>query len=172
MKLPIISLVLLLSAAGQTGAQTRVGRFDRLPGDPLLAIIDRVPSFAGMWIDSARIFHGSLTDLKDSLSLRLMLQVYASPRGSLHGEESRVQGIVIERAKYTYAQLFDWKCTIEKAVAALDAFQGGGISQRTNTVHIGVVTPEAIEQARVIVRRLGIPLDALDVELEDRISSG
>jgi hypothetical protein len=39
-------------------------------------------------------------------------------------------------------------------------------------VHIGVVTPEAIEQAREIVRCLGIPLDALDVELEGRISSG
>lgn len=170
MRLPLVSLVLLLSAAGQAGAQVRVGRFDRLPGDPLLVIIDRVPSFAGMWLDSDRNFHGSLTNLNDSSKLREMLEVYQSDRNKRYGRQPGDKGIIIEKANYSYAQLFDWKCTIERAVLGVDGFQSGGISEPANKVHIGVVFPGAIDKVRQIVKGLNIPLNALAVELEGRLS--
>jgi len=124
----------------------------------------------GVWFDTDGEFHASLTNLNDSARLKVVLDSVFPNRRRDYNDPPPKKGIIIEKAKYSYATLDDWKCKIERQSIKFAGFQSGGVRIQTNQVDIGVFKPEAIKKVRKIVRGLNIPLDAVNVELEEKMS--
>jgi len=124
-------------------------------------IVDVVPSYAACWFDKKREIHASLVNLSDSSRLRALLDSL-EPIGFAGDPRWRPKKIIIiEKARYTYTQLDDWRRKIaRKAVGAKD-FGGVGIRPNENRIRVVVLKGETIEKVRRIVKSLGIPDDAV-----------
>ena len=164
----VFAAALLALTFTRLDAQNGAPTYGRSRSDPLIGIINQVPSFSGMWLDKEGNFHGSLTDLNDSTRLRPLLAEFI-------GDSRRAfllkpgKGIVIERAKYSYAKLYEWQCAIERLMGSVDGFQSIGVRERENQVHIGVIKPAVIDKVRQIVKSLKIPDDAVHIEVEGQV---
>jgi hypothetical protein len=161
-----ISILAFISAAPLL-AQTP-NTYGRTRYDPLVAIINQVPSFGGMWWDKEGNFHGSLANLNDSSKLRTLLDHFMEDRRRAYLLKADKR-IIVDEARYSYAQLYKWQCQIEGLSIGVDGFQSIGVREDANQVHVGVIKPEAIEKVLGVVRSLKIPLDAVIVEVEGKI---
>jgi len=156
--------ILFTVAAENVGGQAATSLWGHPRNDPIIGIIAQVPSYGGMWVGPGGYLHGSLANLDDSTKLRAILtKLVSSPSWSRFQHAEPGYGIVIEKARYSYAQLTQWERKIENSAPALT---GIGVDEKMNRLAIGVETVAAIKQTRRIVARLGIPLDAVMIRQE------
>jgi hypothetical protein len=142
-------------------AQTASPLWGHPRNDPIIGIIAEVPSYGGMWVGPGGYLHGSLTNLGDSSKLLAILTKFVSePSRSFLKHPGSDYGIVIEKARYSYAQLTEWERKIENAAPALTSI---GVDEKMNRLDIGVETVAAIKQTHGIVARLGVSLDAFTI---------
>jgi hypothetical protein len=160
---------LALFLAPQLAAQTPQNRYYLTRNDPTLRLIDAVPSYSARWFDREGEFHASLVNLRDSSRLRVLIDSIEPNRFAGEPRPHPSKGIIIEKARYSYVQLFNWKCELGKASIGVIGFQGIGVSGRTDQVRMGVTKPEAVEKVRRIVKSLKIPLNAVRIEVEEEM---
>jgi hypothetical protein len=156
-------LIALLLAGGATelSAQPASPLWGHPRNDPIIGIIAQVPSSAGMWVGPGQHLLGALTNLEDSTKLRgILTRFVASPNRSFLQRDEPGYGIVIEKARYSYAQLTEWAHKLEGVTPSLT---GIGVDEMKNRVGIMVGTDAAVAQTRTVVARLAIPMDAVTI---------
>jgi hypothetical protein len=153
--------ILLAGSAENVSSQAATSLWGHPRNDPIIGIIAQVPSYGGMWVGHGNYLHGSLTNLDDSTKLRAILTKYVSdPKRSFLQRTGTDYGIVIEKARYSYAQLTEWEKKIESVAPALTSI---GVEEMKNTLEIDVATDAAVAQTGIIVARLRIPPDAVNI---------
>jgi hypothetical protein len=116
----------------------------------------RIRGFGGIWVDSIST-HVNLMKLRDSTLARGVLWKY--PR------------IVFHQGKYDFIQLNIWQHAIAREFLAANPEAGlsHGIGHKQNRIHFEVYGQQSKKDLLLIVRRLRIPRDAVDVEIGEPI---
>jgi hypothetical protein len=129
-----------------------------------------VPSYAGLWIDSAGNLHALIVDLRDSARLRSRVEPMIATI-TQSGEMARAnhsRHVIIEKATFDMRQLLAWKRQFFFAVKEMPSFSGIGISQRHNVVAVSFDDQGDVERIRTQLARLGVPKNAVRVELKGK----
>ena len=127
----------------------------RSTDDALLALAARIPGFAGLWRDEARL-HVALTDARDSLQASSVLKANTQEWGT-------VDALVFHDAEFTFTELYEWRNRLLRVpnlpgIVYLDA------DERQNRVVIGVASSSEVGALRSAVA-LFMPGEALAIRV-------
>jgi hypothetical protein len=110
--------------------------------------------------------------MKDSARLKVLLDSIFPNRRRDYNQPPPKKGIIIEKVKYSFSTLDDWKCKLERQAFLATGVQSAGVSIHLDQVHIGVEKPEAVATVRRIMKALKIPDDAVRIEVEGKMVFG
>lgn len=160
--------VWLSSAAGPGGAEP--GRApDQTIDDIYAQMALEVPGFAGMRLgpDGETIqvfFKGASADAEPSADLRRAVDGFFQAAGDLPPEK-----IEVLPAQYDFLQLRQWYDRMRDAVWSVPGVVFTDIDEVKNRLDIGVETEEAAELVEKRLRELGIPREAVDIEISEPV---
>ena len=126
--------------------------------------------FGGLWLEG-HVLHANLVDLSKraeaQAALARELRGEFGPGGPGQRGLVDLDAIVFHQGRYDYVQLVDWYRRLTPALG--EGVISGDIDEVRNRIAIGVQDDAAIERVRRKVVELGIPPEAVIVELREPI---
>lgn len=167
------SIVLQMSDVAQSrAAQSQIdsaehGRQSRGVQDDMLRIESAAPGFAGYYIDDAGALVARLTKPENEGRARAAISRLMTKRE--HGKFNSVGHVKTVRmspAVYTLSQLVAWQEALFPVLVKTPEFQLIGANVKLNRLAIGLTDKAAEHTVLDIIRQVGIPLEAVTIEIE------
>jgi hypothetical protein len=131
----------------------------------LEGLVDEIHGFGGMFVENGRLHvYTKAGRSLDGRELDVLENFLTNRIVSGTRPERGVSDVVILSARYDYRQLRAMYGTANDITSELP-ITISDIDERHNRISIGLLNAEAVEYARVMVRRAGIPDDAIVLEV-------
>ena len=136
----------------------------------LLEIDKEFPGFGGFWFDPDGNVHVSIGNFEDSTKIKAIVANELARRGERnYPAQIILRHFVFHQSKFGYTDLWNWQCLVGKnAVDNVPGYQSSGVRYPINKVRFGVVDPKGISALKRLTSSLGIPDDAVLIELENK----
>jgi hypothetical protein len=125
------------------------------PADEQAGVARVVPGFGGLFLDDTGAPTVYLTDPGQRGSAQRALVAIAREHGFATAD------LRVRRGQFTYAQLAGWFGQASRSALAERGVVYADLDEASNRVTIGVENAEAGERARAVLKRLGVPDEAV-----------
>jgi hypothetical protein len=164
------------AAARQTSLQPILQRVDAVTLDEqLLEVAKEDPAFGGMFFDE----DGRLTMYVQESALEtqagfgrlagMSLSVESTFRDHPKMAVAATQRVNVLPAQYSFIDLYSWREAMRSPVLAIPGVVSTDIAEDRNRLRVGVEGPQVAPQVREHLSRLGIPPEAVLIEVTARI---
>lgn len=138
--------------------------------DEMAATANRVPGFAGLYLDPSGQLVVRMTDpprlAQASAEIENLLGRVSHRGPDLASERSQlVAGMRAELADYDFAQLHVWFREVVRDILGMDGITFGDIDEVRNRIVVGVRDGSLVGQVQREVVRLAVPAEAVEVKV-------
>lgn len=146
--------------------------FKRRANKHFVHLAEHIPAFGGMYLENraTRLVIGlTRPGPADKTPVEQLVRNYLAREAPIAG--SAVEGgvhameIVYKDAKYTYAQLKQWRSIINAPVLDLDGITFISLSHKNNQIHIGVEEAGFESKIYALTDKNGVPGDAIKISV-------
>jgi hypothetical protein len=154
-----IAIVALASVVPHAAAQTTE---PRNLDDMLAEVGDRVPAFGGLFIGANGRLVVYLTDPAQAGAAK---QVIAE----VFGQDVVKSGMQVLQGRYRFSQLGEWYSLAHRLIEQIKDMRMLDIDEGYNRLAVGVAKKEATSQVEQMLFQLGIPREAVFIEVDESI---
>lgn len=132
---------------------------------PFIELSERIPEFAGFWIDDGNLVLHLTSTEEAQQHMQSVVNYLNEIKEYMEFDASRA---VANEVEYSFEELRNWRDMLFSPVFSLDGVVMLALSEKMNQIRIGVENERYIENVHKIVEVLEIPLEAMHIEIRQR----